>query len=103
MPGIELAGYWGTHLTSTEGGLLQLQALSLDSNIEIIELHFEGSPTGIFLYDDGTGGDFFPGDGLFGLEIPLMEGNPPMAVIFELLATDEDKFNSFPWPYLTVQ
>ncbi|MBN1356621.1 lamin tail domain-containing protein [bacterium] len=102
--GIFMAGYMLSRASSQSGGTFNLAAVtSGNPDVIEIELFYSGSPTGIFLKDDGASGDFEPGDGVFGIRLPLNPGEiPPGDYFFQLQPTDSDGNTGDLWPYLTL-
>ncbi len=105
-PYIRVAGYWDSMITTANGGTLSVVAYAEDingaSDIQSIELYYQGIPTGVHLKDDGTSGDTVPGDGLFWLIIQVDPGAPPGIYPLEMLATDLLLNKSDLWPYLVA-
>ena len=74
------------------------------ADIKQVSIEVAGSPSGAFLYDDGSHGDITPGDGFFMQVIPgLQPGIPQMRTILELVASDFTNESSLTWPYLDVK
>lgn len=101
-PFIPLAGYWDTHIDTTNGGTLTLLALVTEV-IDNIEVFAGGQPTGIYLKDDGSQGDFGAGDGVYGFQAPIGPGAPSTQVVLELIATNSTGGRSDIWPYLNIR
>ena len=103
-PSIVLAGYWNTSLAAPAGGTLVLVALSTDPDVKHVEVTYQGTATGIFLYDDGSNNDLSAAnDGFFGVKIPVAAPVAPLAhVRLDLQAVDEAGNASVSWPLLHV-
>jgi len=104
-PVIMMAGYMDTDISWRYGGNLSMLAWvwDIDDDVDVVEIYFEGEPTGVFLHDDGNSGDFEAGDSLFGISIEI----PPKTVTpgdyqLELRAHDFMDNYSDLWPYLTI-
>ena len=109
-PQILLAGYWMTILGAENGGVFNmLAAVSSQEPVQKVEIYFQGSPTGIFLLDDGNNGDFSAGDGIFGLQAAIPKtlladaGLKDTKYNFEIVVTDASGHQSTKWPYLTIK
>ncbi len=104
-PYINLAGYLDTDLSWEDGGQFTMLAYvtDLDSTVVSVEIYWDGQPTGVFLSDDGTSGDFGSGDGLWGITFPVNPRSlPPGEYLLELRARDDMGNLSDLWPYLTI-
>ena len=109
-PFILLAGYWLTELSEENGGMFIMLAAVNDadgySDIEKVEVYFNGKPTGLKLRDDGRNDDFGAGEGIFGFKAPLlpedMEGTAGRYLL-ELKAFDKSGNSSHLWPYLVIE
>jgi hypothetical protein len=105
-PAVFAAGFGQTDVTFLRGGTLQILALIVDDQGTArtsVELHYDGLPTGVFLLDDGSQGDYQADDGIYGYQITLGPNQlPPNAYLFELLARDAEGKSSALWPYLEV-
>lgn len=105
-PSVLLGGFLDSDLEGKGGGDLRIGMLVSDPDSDIAEVQvlYGGVPTGLFLRDDGTNGDWNAGDGLFVLEIPgFSTGIPPQVLEIAVRSQDLGLLNSSPWPYLTVQ
>lgn len=102
VPKVLLGGYWNSDFQSgqvSNGFLIAL--LSPEHHfLSEVEIGLGGTGAGIYLYDDGAHGDFLPGDGIYGLEIPLPPTTPSGMFILEVMATDV--MQKPVWPYLIV-
>jgi hypothetical protein len=104
-PYIMLAGYMDTDLSESEGGLLSILAYvsPVGAPIDIVEIYWDGDPTGAFLYDDGAHGDFGSFDGLWGVMFEVGSNVIPAGeYMLELRARDQNGLYSDLWPYLTI-
>lgn len=105
-PVISIAGYWNTALSGASGGDLTLMALVTDANgpadIKSVELYYQGNPSGVTLFDDGTNGDLAPHDSFYAISFPIAPGLPAMILTLELVAEDFSGSRSMMWPYLEV-
>jgi Lamin Tail Domain len=101
---IYMAGYMTSRASTNDGGRMTLVAVTAGSpSVQTIELFYNGSGTGVFLKDDGQNGDYLPGDGVFGLDIPINPGEMPSGdYFFQLLPTDTNGNSGDLWPYLTL-
>ncbi len=105
-PSLVMGGYFDKKISQSQGGNLQFLAfgLGLDGTaVEKMEIYYDGLPTGVYLQDNGASNDFAPGDGVFGLTVPLNPGQVPQnRYLLEL--TGRDYFNNKTklWPYLNV-
>ena len=108
-PVILEGGYYDTHLHEVDGGLLTMLAIVQDTqnDVSTVEVYYEGSPTGLLLYDDGIHGDFGANDGVYGLTMNfgagVLAGTGGISIPLEIVATDQDGNRSTAWPYLTVE
>lgn len=102
-PFILAAGFWDTYISSSQGGHLTFIAVCTDEDVASIEIYYEGTPTGVYLVDDGTQGDWAPNDYLYTLAIPNVgPGAPAGQYLVELVATDLAGNKSTAWPYLEI-
>ncbi len=106
LPFILAAGYMDTVITTQQGGLLQLCAVAYDSpptsRIQSLELFYDQTSTGIFLRDDGQGGDAVANDMIYTFQANIPPGVPPMDILLTLQASDLVANRSAEWPYLTI-
>ena len=105
VPYIMMAGYMDTDLSFKDGGTFQMLAYVTDddSAVQNVEIYWEGMPTGVYLKDDGSQGDFGINDDLWGLQLEIApETLPAGEYMFELRAEDTDGHLSDLWPYLTI-
>ena len=106
-PVIVEAGFLDTAITSVGGGTLRAVAYVTDANglsdIDRVEVLYQGAPTGFLLVDDGTGGDGVAADSLFTLETSIWPGLPAGQHIVEIAATDSAGLESVHWPYVEVK
>lgn len=102
-PMILLAGYWDTRLTTSSAGILKLIALVAGEKISLVEIYYQGCPTGIFLYDDGAHDDFAAKDMVYGYIAPIGEGAPVGRFPLGILCYSSIGGNSNFWPYLAVE
>jgi hypothetical protein len=101
-PLIYLAGYWDTRLVSGEDGHLFILAYVPDPDVERVEVTSGGIPLGILLNDDGVGGDWTAGDGLYTYRLDLPDYSGTAAsLLLELEATDRAG-NVGRWPHLSI-
>ena len=102
-PRIELAG---TYYQRSDLSII-FNAWTTDvsglEDIVSVEILYEGTPTGLFLSDDGTCGDTIANDGLFTLEIPLDENCSALNVPFSIVATDKQGMSSGNWSTINVK
>lgn len=102
-PLIMFGGYWSTYLTESLGGSLTILLLTTAPDVDAVQLLFGGEPTGVFLGDSGTNGDWTPNDGLYTLAIdPLSSGVPAGVYNFSIEVTDLCGNRSV-WPELEVR
>lgn len=107
-PVIRMAGLGSTSYRISSGGTIQFIAwiTDPDNNIDSVEVLYAGLP--IFeLYDDGQHSDFAPGDGFFGYELnvapaPYASSGSPLRLLFKIIASDTNSYDSTYWPLLTV-
>jgi hypothetical protein len=106
QPPVIMAGGFGfTEISSATGGPLTVFAHveSFGESIERLEALLEGGvPLGMFLHDDGLGGDAKAGDGQFSFQSSLAGGVPAGRYLIELVATTSSGEKSATYPYLTV-
>jgi hypothetical protein len=105
IPCIMMAGYMDTDISWADGGKFTMLAyvLDMDSDIDYVEMYWEGEPTGVYLYDDGAHGDFGVDDSLWGISFDIDPLTfPEGQYLIELRARDVDGNFSDIWPYLTV-
>jgi hypothetical protein len=96
-----VGGWWDTRLTRDEGGYLTLVALCMDEDVQSLELTYLGTPTGVFLLDDGSQGDWTAGDRIYTFAVSVGPGLQPGLYPISVRATD-DVGNWEEWPGLTV-
>ncbi|MBN1552472.1 hypothetical protein JW979_13440 [bacterium] len=104
-PFIMMAGYMDSDISYPEGGILTMLAYVTGSStpVEYVEIYWEGSPTGAYLYDDGLHGDFGAGDELWGFTMEIDPSVLPSGeYLLELRARDQNGNFSDIWPYLTI-
>ncbi len=103
-PFIALGGYWTTDLVVGQAGDLTLivYVMPYAPGIASVELYFGGVSTGVPLLDNGTSGDFGPGDGIYGFHAPGVVLDTPLQLILEVVATGNDSATSDMWPYLVI-
>lgn len=105
-PLIRWAGYMNSFIDSTSGGRLYCLAHVVDSqnNAMFVEVRYWGNPTGLMLYDNGTHGDFRPGDDWYTL---IMDNVPSGAAAgeyrLEFVGIDSGGRESLVWPYFTSE
>ncbi len=104
-PAVMLGGYWDTRAIGNLPPInITLLALVSDSegisNISKVELLFQGTGTGLFLYDDGQHGDLAAGDGIYGFLVSVQEGIPSGYYPLEVRAANKQGRFSLIWPYL---
>ena len=101
-----MAGGFGfTDISSVTGGQLTIygHVESFGESIERLEAFLEGGvPLGMFLRDDGLGGDAVAGDGQFTFQSSLAGGVPAGRYLIELCARTSAGEQSATYPYLTV-
>lgn len=104
QPVILAGGYWDTALNVTNGGRIKLVVAIVDA-VEKVELYFQGSPTGVFLTDNGQNGDDAAGDNLFTFATPVGSLDPAAAgsYLLEVVATDNKGQVSATFPYVTIE
>jgi len=103
-PWIMIGGLWDSGANAAAGGNILLLAYAIGSEpVTGIELYYNHQPTGLQLRDDGEGGDWIPGDGLFTLAADLPPGLPVGRYLLELRATDRAGRQSSLFPYLTIE
>ncbi len=108
VPFILAGGYWDTLVTTPEGGVFNMLAIPLDSigggcdDISSLEIYFGGQGTGVLLLDNGSSGDWAPGDCVYGLYAPIEAGISPLRAILELRAFQTDGAQSGMYPYLNI-
>ncbi len=105
-PKILLAGYMTTTLYTDIGGNITLLAAVIDpqGDTSSVELYFDHMPTGIALLDNGTQGDFGPGDNVYGWQF-FLPGNTFTEftrILLEIKAIDNQGNESTIWPYFKV-
>ncbi|MBN1592883.1 MAG: hypothetical protein JW941_06500 [Candidatus Coatesbacteria bacterium] len=96
-----------TYVTSEGGGTCALRAYIYDGEDARgsldVELFLGGEPTGVHMYDDGESGDYYDGDGYYGIEFNVPAGLlAPGKYLISIIATDSDGNQSNEWPYLTI-
>ncbi|HUT04277.1 MAG TPA: choice-of-anchor X domain-containing protein, partial [bacterium] len=104
-PVIMAGGFGFTDISSAAGGQLALYAHveSFGEGVEKIEASLEGgAPLGMFLHDDGVGGDAVAGDGQFTFQCALGGGVAPGRYLIELVGTTSAGAQSLVFPYVTV-
>ena len=105
-PVIVEAGFLDTTVSESEGGLFKVIAYVVDpdgpNDVRSVQLFYNGQPTGLFLADDGTGGDSVANDSLFTLEMNIGPGMPAGQHRVSLVAVDADGLRSVEWPYVEV-
>ncbi len=101
-PNILVGGYWTTRITSEDGGNMILMAISLDEDLEKLEIAYQGEPLGLELNDEGTNGDMTAGDYLYTMTLPFGPGVNPLQLVVEIQAVDHTG-NIKTWPYMIVR
>ncbi len=106
-PMIYLAGYWDTDVTTDTGGQITILAYVYDADglndVSQVEILVQHAPTGVFLYDNGTNGDWVAGDGVWTLYIPVGPGVPNGEYLLQLQARDSSLNFSPVWPNLPCE
>ncbi len=103
IPQLMLGGYWDTNLNAVSGGLLRLICYAVDpSGINNIEIFYNKSPTGVYLYDTGDNGDWMAGDNIWTFYAELSGPLPAGKYLIELKGKNQDNLYSDLYPYLTV-
>ncbi len=100
-----LAGYWNTRLSKGERGMLSMLAFAANTNIKQVEIFYQGDATDIYLFDNGSQGDYGAGDGIFGLQLNLSASETsviPSQTLLELNGYDQSWNIIGSFPYLTV-
>jgi len=86
------AGFMGSHISASHGGTLQVAAVV---NPEVgppqsMEIYLDNVPTGLFLNDNGTEGDYVAGDGFWTFHADCPPGLLPAGQYrVSIVATDE--------------
>lgn len=102
-PFIYGAGFWDTYISSSQGGHLTLIAYCPDDDIESVEIYYQSIPTGVYLVDDGTNGDWQAGDKIYTFSVSnIGPGAPTGLYLIEIVATDTAGNKSMTWPYLKI-
>lgn len=94
------AGFFDTYLSSSHTSTLKIIALAEPTD-DIIEVLYQGLPTGIYLYDDGKHNDFMANDGIYANSFQIPEGLNPQTILLELKFKKYLTLNIF--PYLIVK
>lgn len=104
-PILLLGGYWDTNITRAYGGIMMLIAYVTDRDNDVtkVEVFYQGIPTGFILYDNGTHGDWRPGDRLYTNNLQIGAGYPPNRFLLEIQAIDIGGRVSHFWPYIPVK
>jgi len=105
-PVIVEAGFLDTKVSESEGGLFRAIAYVVDpdglSDLQSVQLFYNGLPSGLFLVDDGTSGDAVAKDSLFTLQAGIEPGMPAGQHRVSLVAVDAAGLKSVEWPYVEV-
>lgn len=102
-PFVWCAGYWDTDISTSYGGPFTMIAAVLDDDVEEVEIYFAGEPTGAYLVDNGTQGDWVANDGLYTMAVSdVGPGVPPGQFMAEIVARDHAGNASMMWPYLQI-
>lgn len=99
-PHIRFAGYQPVTING-EPRLLFIAVPQWQNRLGKVQLLYEGLPTGISLWDDGTDGDAVADDGVYSYLLPRLAGAGPLSVALELQAS-EGTVRGPVWPHLTV-
>ncbi|MBN1593777.1 MAG: hypothetical protein JW941_11090, partial [Candidatus Coatesbacteria bacterium] len=106
-PVIVEAGFLDTNISSSEQGAFTAIAYVIDPDglgeVQSVRLNYNGSFTGMYLLDDGTGGDDVAGDSLFTLKTLIEPGMPIGEHIVSMIAVDAAGLESVEWPYVEVK
>ena len=98
-PMIIFGSYFNTYISETEGGQLQLFVSIIDpdgiSDINEVEIYYEGIPTGIYLEDIGNN--------FYGVIIDMPPGIPSGDYLLNVRAKDYSNNLSNDWPYWEVR
>ena len=103
--GIYMAGYLNSRISTANGGMLNLVAVTTGSpKVASVELYYNGTSTGLYLQDDGLSGDFAAGDGVFGLKTSIPADSLETGEYFlQLMPKDVNGNEGLLWPYLTLK
>lgn len=108
-PQIYLAGYWDTRISSAFGGRLTFMAYVVEPPQNFpklpvtVEIYVNGIASGVFLKDDGAGGDLVAGDDVYTLNALIGPGVPEGDYLLDLIASDAQKNKSNTWFHFTVE
>jgi len=98
-PYIKLAGYGVTNITKANGGSLNIYALceDQDGSVDHVNIYFQGQDTGLDMSDKNK-------DGVWDFVLPGVPPGIPAGTEFviELVAVDNEGYESDMWPYVTV-
>lgn len=100
-PPILIGGYWNSYITNAYGGNMVMLAYVDSPDLESVEIYFADTPTGLFLRDDGTGGDWSAGDLVYTIAMPLPSGMPISDYLLQIVAIDTAG-NKAEWPHLHI-
>ncbi len=105
FPMIYLGGYWDTYIDRANGGQMTLIAFLVDRENDVarVDILYNGYPTGLMLFDNGTNGDWKPGDSLHTYSMLIGAGLPENNWLLQLRAIDLGSRQSEMWPYLVVK
>jgi len=102
-PQVMVGGFWDTRISTESGGDFLFLAYVLDpqgpSDMQSVELHYLGTPTGVLLLDNGTQGDWSANDQVYSIGTPIGPGYPADSYLFEIVATDIGGHQSMRYPY----
>lgn len=106
-PFVQLAGYWDTHVSQSQGGNFILLAYVTDpdgqGDIDAVTFYVSGVPAGMSMFDDGTNGDWVAGDSIYTFAVQgIPSGATPNDYLLTIKATDRFNQESGQWPFLTV-
>ena len=104
-PVVRWGGYFNSRIDANTGGILVFLSTIIDreNDVQFVQLAYQGALSGVFLYDNGTHGDFRPGDSIFTRDFgTLAPGAPQGQFLLELVAEDSAQNRASPWPYFSV-
>jgi photosystem II stability/assembly factor-like uncharacterized protein len=73
------------------------------SDVESVDILYDGLETGLSLFDDGTNGDTTPNDGLYTLELPWTSDGTIANLHYSIIARNKFGMISPLWPYLITK
>ena len=73
------------------------------TDVESVEILYDGNETGLQLWDDGSHGDAVPDDGLYSLELTLNTNASINNLHFSIIAKNKFGMISQLWPYLIIK